>query len=167
MWIKLLSYDKLNDYLSTNNLLNSFQSDYIKYYSTETTLLSVHDYIIRALSHQKVTCLTLLDLSAAFDTIYHSILLDRLSSWFGSSSTALSWIKSYLLNRSFYMSILKTLKHLYSNSFMEFLNDPSLVFYSSSYTPLLLVLSYSYIIQQRNIYIYTIYLSTLQCHSLA
>jgi len=36
---------------------------------------------------------------------YHSILLERLSSWFGISSTALSWIKSYLLNRSFYDNI--------------------------------------------------------------
>ena len=83
----------------------SFQSAYIKHHSTETALLSVHDHIIRAISHQQVTCLTLLDLSAAFDTIDHSILLERLSSWFGISSIALSWIKSYLLNRSFYVNI--------------------------------------------------------------
>jgi len=41
------------------------------------------------------------------------------------------------------MSILKTLNHLYSNFFMEFLNDPSLVLYSSSCTSLLSVLSYN------------------------
>jgi len=52
-----------------------------------------------------ITCLTLLDLSAAFDTLDHSNLLERLTSWFGISSTALSWIKSYLLNRSFYINI--------------------------------------------------------------
>ena len=74
---------RLVDYLSTNNLINSFQSAYIKHHSTETTLLSVHDHIIQAMSHQQVTCLTLLDLPAAFDTIDHSILLERLSSWFG------------------------------------------------------------------------------------
>ena len=96
---------RLVDYLSSNNLINSFQSAYIKHHSTETTLLSVHDHIIKAISHQQVTCLTLLDLSAAFDTIDHSILLERLSSWFGISSTALFWVKSYLLNRSFYVSI--------------------------------------------------------------
>jgi len=61
---------RLVDYLSTNNLLNSFQSAYIKHHSIETTLLAVHD-------HEQVTCLKLLDLSAAFDTVDHSILLER------------------------------------------------------------------------------------------
>jgi len=63
------------------------------------------DHIIKAMSHQQVTCLTLLDLSAAFDTIDYSILLERLSSWFGISPTALSWIKSYLLKPSFNVNI--------------------------------------------------------------
>jgi len=76
---------------------------------SETTRISDHDHIIKAMSHQKVTCLTLLDLSAAFHTIDHSILLERLFSWFDISSyTPLSWIKFYLLS----MSKLKTLKHL-------------------------------------------------------
>ena len=65
------------------------------------------------MSLQQVTCLTLLDLSAAFDTIDHSILLERLFSWFGITSTALSWIKSYLLNRSFYVNIENTKSSLF------------------------------------------------------
>ena len=44
-------------------------------------------------------------MSAAFDTIDHYILLERLSSWFGITSTALSWIQSYLLNRSFCVDV--------------------------------------------------------------
>jgi len=92
-------------YLSINNLLNSLQSAYIKHHSTETTLPDIHDHIIKALSHQQVTCLTLLDLSAAFDTIDHSNLLERLSSWFGISATALSWIISYVINRLVYVNI--------------------------------------------------------------
>jgi len=89
---------RLVEYLSTNSFLNSFQSAYIKHHYTETSLLSVHDRIIKAISRQQVNCLTLLDLSAAFDTT--SILLERLSSY-GISSTALSLGP----HRSFYFNI--------------------------------------------------------------
>jgi len=129
----------LVDYLSTNNLLNSFQSACIKHHSTETTLLSVDDDVIKAMSHQKVICLTVLDLSAAFYTIDHSILLERLPFWFGIFfyySLESNLIYKTVLS----ISILLTLNHLYSNS---------LVLYSSFYTPLLSVLSYP--IQQQTI----------------
>ena len=49
--------------------------------------------------------MVLLDLSAAFDTINHAILLDRLKSRIGISGTALQWLKSYLSNRTFQVAI--------------------------------------------------------------
>ena len=53
----------------------------------------------------KVSVLTLLDLSAAFDTIDHHILLDRLRNYFGISGSALNWFQSYLLDRQQIISV--------------------------------------------------------------
>jgi len=91
---------RLQNHLSTNSLFNSHQSAYIKNHSTETVLLSLYDKLITAIDKKQVTCLCLLDLSAAFDTIDHSILITRLSDWFGITGTALSWLISYLTSRT-------------------------------------------------------------------
>ena len=86
----------LMDHLTSNSLLNPHQSAYCKHHSTETALLHIHDHLIGAIGSQKVLCLCLLDLSAAFDTTDHDILITRLSSWFGIHGSVLSWFKSYL-----------------------------------------------------------------------
>ena len=86
--------------------MNSFQSAYTKFNSTETTLLAVHDHIIRAMSQQQVTGLCLLDLPAALTLLtIRTILLHRRKSWFGFTDTVLSWIQSYLSSRSFTVDI--------------------------------------------------------------
>src|SRR6218665_3275750 len=92
---------RLNDYLSSNSLLNPHQSGFTKHHSTETLLVSLYNKLVSAVSHQQLSCLCLLDISDAFDTIDHNILLQRLSSWFGVSGTALLWFQSYLSTRSF------------------------------------------------------------------
>jgi len=57
--VQAVHHDALHLYSAASSLLNYFHSAYIKYHSTETTLLSVHDHIIKAMSHQQVTCLIL------------------------------------------------------------------------------------------------------------
>ena len=89
----------VTDHLSSNNLLKPHQSAYCKHHSTEIALLYIHDHLIYAIGPQKLSCL--LDLSAAFDTIDHDILITRLSSWFGIHGSILNWFKSYLSSRTF------------------------------------------------------------------
>ena len=70
---------QLSNHLLINNLFYSHQSAYRAGHSTETALLKIVNDLLSALDEDKVSLLSLLDLSAAFDTIDHSILLSRLS----------------------------------------------------------------------------------------
>ena len=90
---------KLLSHLQENNLSNPFQSAYRAGHSTETILLRIVNDILSALDNDNIPVLLLLDLSAAFDTTDHNILLSRLNSVFGIQSTALQWFHSYLSDR--------------------------------------------------------------------
>ena len=68
-------------------------------------LLKIHNDLILAMDRGEVTSLILLDLSAAFDTVDHSILLTRLQNWFGLDGLSLNWFTSYLSSRSQAVSI--------------------------------------------------------------
>jgi Reverse transcriptase (RNA-dependent DNA polymerase) len=76
------------------------QSAYRKCHSTETALFKVVNDLLLAADHGEVSALCLIDLSVAFDTVDHELLLSRLQSRFGVVSTALNWFTSYLTNRS-------------------------------------------------------------------
>ena len=90
---------KLLSHLQENNLSNPFQSAYRAGCSTETVSLRIVNDILSALDNDNISVLLLLDLSAAFDTLDHQILLSRLNSVFGIQSTALQWFHSYLSDR--------------------------------------------------------------------
>ena len=96
---------RLNHYLELNHLNEPLQSAYKRFHSCETVLVRVHNDILRAIDNRHCVVLLLLDLSAAFDTVYHSILLERLYSKFAIRGSALNWFKSYLTDRSQCVSI--------------------------------------------------------------
>ena len=103
--IEKVVYLQLNSFLTSNNLLDKFQSGFRPHHSTETALTKVLNDIRMNSDSSKNTILVLLDLSAAFDTIDHSILLDRLENWVGLSGLVLQWFKSYLRDRKYFVSI--------------------------------------------------------------
>jgi exonuclease III len=88
------------DHLSKNKLHDVKQSAYKKFHSTETLLMKIHNDIMSSLGKNEVVLLILLDLSAAFDTIDHGILLERLEKRHGIKGTALKWLRSYLSERT-------------------------------------------------------------------
>ena len=91
---------QINEYLKTNNLLEKYQSGFRKYHSVETALLKVTNDIFIAQEYNQVTIICLIDLSAAFDTLDHDILISILKHIFGFDGMVLEWFKSYLCNRT-------------------------------------------------------------------
>ena len=100
--------------LASNKLDNPHQSAYKPGHSTETALLSIKNEVHLSLARGEPTALVLLDLSAAFDTIDHNILIGYLKSWFGLGGTVLRWFASYLRNRCQAIKIGSTLSELSS-----------------------------------------------------
>eukprot|EP00745_Piridium_sociabile_P020377 TRINITY_DN313_c0_g1_i4.p1 TRINITY_DN313_c0_g1~~TRINITY_DN313_c0_g1_i4.p1 ORF type:complete len:508 (-),score=73.27 TRINITY_DN313_c0_g1_i4:117-1640(-) len=97
---------QLLSHLENNGLWQIFQSAYRPCHSTETALLRVFNDLLVASDSSQISVLTLLDLSSAFDTIDHSILLDRLKLAFGVRDTALKFFESYLTDRKQVVSVL-------------------------------------------------------------
>ena len=95
-----------------NNILEKLQSGFRTRHSTESALLKVHNDILTSLDAKKPVLLVLLDLTATFDTVDHSILLARLAQHVGLQGSVLQWFRSYLTGRTFSVKI----GDLYSSS---------------------------------------------------
>ena len=91
---------QLEQHLESNQMLSKFQSAYRKHHSTETVLLKVQNDILEALDEGYGTILVMLDVSAAFDVVEHSRLLERHKAYYGITGKALDWFSSYLEGRS-------------------------------------------------------------------
>jgi hypothetical protein len=73
---------------------------------TETALQKIFSDMLMAADRGEATALYVRDLSAAFDTVDHDVLLAKLHRMFGVSGSALKWLRSYLTNRSYKSSML-------------------------------------------------------------
>ena len=95
-------FKQVYDYFNDNNLLYKNQYGFRKKHSTELAGLEFHDKIVSELDQGKLPLAIFLDLSKAFDTIDHEIMLHKLR-YYGITGISLQWFKSYLTNRRQYV----------------------------------------------------------------
>ena len=87
---------RLLDHMAHSNLHETLQSAYKPAHNTETALLRVQNDFLQAFDKRQCGMLILLDLSTAFDTVDHNVLLQRLSDRLNVKGTSLNWVESYL-----------------------------------------------------------------------
>ena len=102
LYLKTISIGSLLQYF---NLQPDYQSAYCEDYSCEMAVLKISNDILWAFENQSIMSLVAIDLSAAFNTVNHTILLDILNNKFGVTDKALKWFDSYLRPRSFKVAI--------------------------------------------------------------
>ena len=102
--LERLVFRQLMEYMSSADLLPPLQSGFRPRHSTETSVLRVLSDILQAVDCGDSAALILLDLSAAFDTVDHPILLQHLQTTFGVHDVAHRWFQSYLPIRYQYVS---------------------------------------------------------------
>jgi len=102
--LERLAYNRLYKFLIDNNLLNPNQFGFRKGYSTEYAIIQSCDTIINTLSRKEHIIGIFLDLSKAFDTIDHQILIHKLSK-LGVRGIVLSWFQNYLTNRKQFVTV--------------------------------------------------------------
>ena len=87
---------RFNKHCEKYELMPDYRSAYQANYSCETTLVRIMDDILWSMENQEVVPLIAIDLSAAFDTVDHDLLLAVLRKKFGMDQVTLKWFRSYL-----------------------------------------------------------------------
>ena len=102
--LERLVYDSLFSFLDKNNILTDKQYGFCEKHSTYMALLNLIDQISEQIDSKMTIVGIFIDLSKAFDSSDHNILLDKLS-FYGISRIAKKWFSSYLTNRQQYVQI--------------------------------------------------------------
>ena len=100
--IEKVAARRIGEHLEHNDINDSYQSAYRRGHSTETVLMKVHRDIAEALGGGSMIALIMLDLSAAFDVIYHAILEFRIILWIQTKGLSLSKVVPRRQNSEFF-----------------------------------------------------------------
>ena len=101
---KRAALNQLTEYTTRQNYLNEHQNGNKRKHSTDTLHIFMSDTILEAMDQKQVTALVLLDMSKAFDSIEHGILLRKLRE-VCVSIQAMEWFRSFLTDRNQRVSI--------------------------------------------------------------
>lgn len=103
---ELLMSDRLIAFFNNCNILSESQHAYRKGKSINTAVFQFTNYINEAIENKEIALGVFLDLSKAYDTVDHSLLLNKLEKY-GVRGNVLQWFKSYLLNRKQRVGVMK------------------------------------------------------------
>ena len=102
--IERIIHSQTQEFLDKNNILYKYQSGFRKHHSTDTCLSYLTDKVKIGFEEGLLTGMVLIGLQKAFDTIDHSILLEKMSC-LGFAGKTIAWYTSYLTNRSFIVNV--------------------------------------------------------------
>ena len=106
--VEKITLNQFTKHCDDYHLLPDYQSTYRKFHSCKTSLIKLVNDLLWAMERQVVTAVTILDLSAAFDTVDHDLLLEVPNKRFGIEGKALKWYEHYLKPRKFKIGINNT-----------------------------------------------------------
>lgn len=96
--LEKIVHNQISTYFTANNLFTDNQNGYIKGKGTTTALTTIYDRWVRGADKSKFTGVLCMDMTAAFDLVDISILIEKMKIY-GANDTTVNWIQSYLTNR--------------------------------------------------------------------